>query len=84
MYLKLHTFCRAYGFYFYSTTAEVLKGRTSLILPSPSVKRCHTKHAGRYSIAVSMQKLPQSCKAERKRQLVRKQDKREKKQTSGQ
>lgn len=44
------------------------------------MKRCHTKHAGRYSIAVSKQKLPQSFKRERRRQLGKKQDKREKKQ----
>lgn len=34
MYLKLHTFSRAYGFYFCSTNAEVFKWKD---LPYPSI-----------------------------------------------
>lgn len=47
MYLKLHTFSGVYGIYFYSTNAEVFSERTSLTLPLPCLKSCHTEDAGR-------------------------------------
>lgn len=47
MYLKLHTYSGAYGFYFYNTNAEVFSKRTFLTLLLLSVKRCHTKDADR-------------------------------------
>jgi len=58
MYLKLHTFSGAYGFYFYSTNAGVFSKRTSLILPLPSVKRCRTKDAGREGGIKQAETLP--------------------------
>lgn len=58
MYLKLHTFSGAYGFYFYSTSAEVFSERTFLTLPLPSVKRCHTTGAGREESSKQAETLP--------------------------
>ena len=58
MYLKLHTYSGDYGFYFYSTNAEVFGKMTSLTLPSPSVKRCHTRDEGREDSSKQAETLP--------------------------
>lgn len=80
-YLKLHTFSGAYGFYFYSTNAEVLSERSSLTLLLPLWEGVTLKMQVQI-IAVSKQKLSQSRKGERKRQLWSMKGKKEKKWTS--
>lgn len=58
MYLKLHTYSGAYGFYFYNINAEVFSRRTFLTLLLPSVKRCLTKDADREERNKQAETLP--------------------------
>lgn len=81
MYLRLHTFSGAYGFYFYSTNAEVISERTSLTLPLPSVKRCHTKDAGREDSSKQAATVPIMQGGEEKAALKQERQKGEKKWT---